>query len=283
MMTVRAGVRDLDVVVIKPPKGLVNFSLAEIWRYRELLVAFVVRNVKVRYKQSVIGLGWAIFQPLATMIIFTIFFGRLAKMPSDGIPYPVFVYAGLLFWNLFSQALNGVSNSLVESGGILKKVYFPRIIAPLAGAVTPAIDFLASFVVLLGLMAFYGFTPSLTGLLMVPVLMLFSWLAAIGPGLFLTAVNIKYRDVKHVLPFLVQMWMFLTPVIYPVSLIPEKFRWLIALNPMAGVIDTARAVLLGTGNVNWMALGISAAIMGLLLVLGIVRFQRAEKIFADVA
>jgi lipopolysaccharide transport system permease protein len=267
---------------ITPPEKLVSINLPEIWRYRDLLYIFVWKDIKVRYKQTAIGVLWAIFQPFLTMIIFTVFFGRLAKMPSDGVPYPIFVYAGLLLWNYFSTALANASDSLVMSEGIIKKVYFPRLILPLATTVTPVVDFLLALVILFGLMIFYHFTPHLLGIILMPILLLISLLSAWGLGVCLASVNVKYRDVRYILPFFLQIMIFLTPVIYPVSMIPQKYQWIIYLNPMAGVIQTARTSLLGSGPINWIVLLISFGISLLLVYGGIYYFRRTERFFADI-
>lgn len=267
---------------ITPPKKLVSINLPEIWRYRDLLYIFVWRDIKVRYKQTAIGVVWAIFQPLFTMIIFTVFFGRLAQMPSDGVPYPIFVYAGLLLWNYFSSALASASDSLVYNESIVKKVYFPRLILPLSTTVTPAVDFLLALIVLFGLMAYYHFTPHLLGIILLPLLLLISLLSAWGLGTLLASVNVKYRDVRHALPFFIQLMLFLTPVIYPVSMIPAKFQWIIYLNPMAGIIQTARAALLGGGAVDWSILFISFGISLVLVYCGIYYFRKTERFFADI-
>lgn len=270
------------LIEIRPPKGLVRIDFKELWRYRELLSAFVTRNIKVRYKQTAVGIGWAVFQPLLAMLIFTIFFGRLAGMPSDNIPYPIFVYAGLLYWNFLSSALSGASNSIVESGGMLQKVYFPRLITPLSAILTPAIDFAISLAVLFGLMAFFRYPPSLLGVALVPFLMVSTALAMLGPGLFLAALNVKYRDVRYILPFFIQMLLFVTPVIYPVSIIPERFQWIAFLNPMSGIITAARSSLLGNGSVDWLALAVSIGISLVLLVGGLAYFKKTERFFADI-
>ncbi|MEI6040059.1 MAG: ABC transporter permease [Candidatus Berkelbacteria bacterium] len=267
---------------IKPPKGLVHIDLKEIWAYRELLYIFVWRDIKVRYKQTAVGVMWAIFQPFFTMLIFTIFFGRFAKMPSDGVPYPIFVYAGLLLWNYFSNALSSASDSLIVSEGIIKKVYFPRLILPLSTTVTPVFDFFLALVVLFGLMIFYHFTPHFLGIILIPLLLLISLLSAWGLGVFLASVNVKYRDVRYILPFFIQIMLFLTPVIYPISIIPAKYQWLIYLNPMAGVIQTARTTLLGGGSVDWQILSMSFGISLILVIGGIYFFRKTERFFADI-
>ncbi|PIT97163.1 phosphate ABC transporter permease, partial [Candidatus Berkelbacteria bacterium CG10_big_fil_rev_8_21_14_0_10_41_12] len=236
---------------ITPPKGLVNINLSEIWRYRDLLYILVWRDIKVRYKQTVVGVVWAIFQPLLTMIIFSVLFGRLAKLPSEGVPYPVFVYTGLLLWNYFSSSLANSSESLISNDAIIKKVYFPRILLPGSTVVTPAVDFVISFIIFLALMFYYHFTPSAVGLLLIPVLLLITMISSLGLGLFLSSLNIKYRDVRHILPFFIQILMYITPVIYPVSIIPANFQWIAYLNPMSGVITLARSLLLHTSSVDW--------------------------------
>ncbi|MFH1047614.1 MAG: ABC transporter permease [Patescibacteria group bacterium] len=269
-------------IEIKPPKGLVGVDFRELWRYRDLLRALVERNIKVRYKQTIIGVGWAIFQPLTTMIIFTIFFGRLAGMPSDGIPYPIFVYAGLLYWTFFSTALSGASNSMIENTNMIQKIYFPRLLAPLSAILTPAIDFAVALLILFVLMAYYHYAPNLVGLLLIPVLVICTVLAMLGVGLLFAALNVKYRDVRYVLPFFIQMFMFITPVIYPVSIIPEKFRWIAALNPMSGVITVSRSTLLGDGSIDWLSLLISVSVGIALLIIGLAYFKKTERFFADV-
>lgn len=270
------------LVEIKPSKRLVRLDVGEIWRYRELLYIFIWRNIKVRYKQTFAGVGWAIFQPLITMIIFTIFFGRLAGVPSENIPYPVFVFTGLIYWNYFSTALSSASGALVENESIIKKIYFPRLIIPFSSSVTPVIDYALSLLILVALMLYYHVSPHLLGLALVPVLLLISLFTVIGIGTFLASVNVKYRDVRYVVPFFIQLLLFLTPVIYPPSIIPEKFQWLIYLNPMAGVITAARSSFLGTGPVNWWILLISLGISFFWLILGIYYFRRTEKYFSDI-
>ncbi len=267
---------------ITPPRGLVHLNVPELWRYRELLGIFVWRDLKVRYKQTIFGVAWAILQPVTMMVIYTVFFGRLAHLPSDQAPYPVFVFSGLLFWNYFATAVTTASNCLIDNESIVKKVYFPRLILPVSTVVTPAVDFLISFVVLLLVMLIYQFSPDPLGLVYVPLLLVVSLLAALGIGLFLAAFNAKYRDVRFVLPFFIQMLLFLTPVIYPVSLIPERLQWLMYCNPMAGVITLARSVLLGTTIVDWPLIGLSAGAAVILLVLGLTYFRKTERFFADV-
>lgn len=267
---------------IKPPKRLVNINLPEIWRFRDLFYIFVWRDIKVRYKQTVLGILWVVFQPLLTMIIFTIFFGRLANMPSNDIPYPIFVYSGLLFWNYYSTALTNSSNCLVENEGIVKKVYFPRLILPLSSTITPIIDFLFALVILFILMFYYQYVPSIMGIFLLPILLIMSFISAAGLGLFFSAVNIKYRDVRYALPFFIQMLMFLSPVIYPVNIIPERYQWLLYLNPMTGVITLARNSLLVLTNTEWQYILISLASAGALFLFGLYYFKKTERFFADI-
>ena len=267
---------------IKSPKWIINIDLEEIWKFRELLYIFAWRDIKVRYKQTFLGIAWAIFQPFVTMIIFSVIFGRLAGVPSEGIPYPIFVYSGLLFWNYFSVALTNSSNCLVENESIIKKVYFPRLILPVAATVTPLIDFLFAFVILIGMMIYYHFRPSFLGIVLVPVLLFISLLAAAGLGLFLASVNAKFRDVRYILPFFIQILMYVTPIIYPVSIIPQKYQWIALINPMSGVITFARALFLHSGSLNWSHLGISAMLGIIFLVLGIAYFKKTERFVADI-
>lgn len=267
---------------ITPPKGLASINLPEIWRFRDLLYIFVWRDIKVRYKQTAVGVLWAIFQPLLTMLIFTVIFGRLAQMPSDGIPYPIFVYAGLLLWNYFSIALTNASDSLVLNENMIKKVYFPRLLLPLSTAVTPMVDFVIALIVLFGLMFYYHFTPSFLGIILMPILLLISMFSAWGLGIFLASVNVKYRDVRYALPFFIQILLYITPVIYPVSIIPSKYQWIAYLNPMSGVIQTARTSLLGHGTINWNMLAISFAVSLFLVIGGISYFRKTERYIADV-
>jgi len=242
---------------------------------------FSWRDLKVRYKQTAIGILWAIFQPLITMVVFTIFFGKLAGMPSDGVPYPIFVYIGLLFWQFFSSALSDVSNSLVSNTAITTKVYFPRIILPISGVITKFVDFLIASVILVGLMLYYNYSPNLSGLLILPLLLLISFFAALGGGLILASINVKYRDVRYALPFFIQILLFVTPVIYPPS-IAGQYSWILAINPMTGVIKGARGALLGTEPINWMLLGISFVAVTILSVIGIFIFKKTERYFADI-
>ncbi|MCK4744655.1 ABC transporter permease [Candidatus Parcubacteria bacterium] len=271
----------MDLTIIKPKKTFSWNDLKEIWQYRELLYFFSWRDLKVRYKQTAIGVLWAIFQPFITMVIFSIFFGSLAKMPSDGIPYPIFVYTGLLLWQFFSTALSETSNCLIANQSIITKVYFPRLILPISSVVTKFVDFFIASIILIGLMAYYNYLPNLTGLLILPLLLLITFIAAIGGGLFLAAVNVKYRDVRYALPFFIQMMLFLTPVIYPAS-IAGKYSWILAMNPMTGVIKAARAAILGNAPINWTLLLISGIACLIVLFIGIIYFKKTERHFADI-
>lgn len=256
-------------------------DLSEIWRYKELLYFFTWRDFKVRYKQTVIGVLWAVFQPFMTMVVFSIFFGSLLKIPSDNIPYPIFVYTGLLFWQFFSTALSETSNVLVSNQAIITKVYFPRLILPLSSVATKFVDFAISAVILAGMMIYYGYTPHLVGVLILPILLAITFMAAVGGGLFLAAINVKYRDVRYALPFFIQILLFLTPVIYPAS-IAGKYSWLLALNPMTGVIQTARAGLLDATPINWTLIAISFVATAALLTVGVIYFKKVEHYFADI-
>jgi lipopolysaccharide transport system permease protein len=269
-----------SITIIRPKKTLSLADLQEIWRYRELLYFFVWRDLKVRYKQTAVGVAWAIFQPFMTMVVFSIFFGALAKIPSDGVPYPIFVYTGLLFWQFFSASLGDVSNSLIANQSIVTKTYFPRLLLPLAVIATNLVDFCVASVVLVGLMFYYGFIPHLVGLLILPLLLVITYFAALGGGLFLASINVKYRDVRYILPYFLQMLLFVTPVIYPSS-IAGKYAWILAINPMTGVIKAARAAVLGTEPINWLLLQLSLAAVLVVLVTGVVMFKKTERYFAD--
>lgn len=256
-------------------------DLKEIWHYRELLYFFSWRDLKVRYKQTTIGIAWALFQPLITMLIFSIFFGRLAGIPSDGVPYPIFIFVGLLFWQFFSGSLSDTSNSLISNQAIVTKVYFPRLLLPISTVVVKMVDFFIASIILVGLMIYYGFTPNLMGIIVLPILLLITFMASVGFGLFLASINVKYRDVRYVLPFFIQILMYITPVIYPAS-IAGKYSWLLALNPMTGVIQSARAALLGTTPINWTLILISFLTTTVVLLLGIYMFKKTERYFADI-
>lgn len=281
------AVKDLPVTVIEPSRGWVALRLDELWEHRELLYFFVWRDVKVRYKQTALGAAWAVLQPLLTMLIFTIFFGRMAGIGSEGMPYPIFSYAGLLPWTFFSQGLGQASNSLVGSAGLLKKVYFPRLIVPLSSVLGGLVDFAVAFVVLIGMMFWYGVQPG-PGVLLLPLLLLLAAASALGAGLFLSAVNVEFRDVRYVMPFFIQLLLFVTPVIYPASKVTAKLEelglpgWLYGLNPMAGVVQGFRWSLLGSGMNPGPLLAAGTVVTVVLLVGGLFYFRRMERTFADV-
>lgn len=264
------------------PKKLFSFSdIREVWEYKELLYFLTWRDFKVRYKQTTIGVLWAVFQPFLTMVVFSVFFGGLLKVPSDGVPYPIFVYTGLLFWQFFSTALADTSTVLITNQPIITKIYFPRLLLPLSSVATKVIDFAIAAVILVGMMVYYGYTPHLSGLFIIPLLLLITFMASAGLGLFLAAINVKYRDVRYVLPFFIQILLFVTPVIYPAG-IAGKYSYLLALNPMMGVIQSARAALLGTTVLNWTLVGISLVSTFVLLLIGIYTFKKTERHFADI-
>lgn len=271
----------VETTFIRPKKTFSLRDIREVWTYRELLYFFTWRDLKVRYKQTAIGVIWAIIQPFVTMVVFTVFFGSLAKIPSDGVPYPIFVYVGLLFWQFFSSALSDTSNALVANQAIITKVYFPRLTLPISTVLTKFIDFAVAAVILVGMMFYYGYVPHLSGLWILPILLIITFMASVGLGLFLSAINVKYRDVRYALPFFIQILMFVTPVIYPAS-IAGKYSWLLALNPMTGVIQAARAALLGTTIVNWGLISISFASTFILMLIGIYAFKKTERYFADI-
>ncbi|HED06180.1 MAG TPA: ABC transporter permease [Ignavibacteria bacterium] len=271
----------MKTTIIKPKKTLGLGDLKELWTYKELLYFFTWRDFKVRYKQTAVGISWAVFQPFMTMIVFSIFFGKFAKMPSDGIPYPIFVYTGLLFWQFFSTALSQTSSSLISNSNIITKVYFPRLILPISGVITKFVDFFIASIILVGMMVYYGYVPNMIGLLILPILLLITFMAATGGGLFLAAINVKYRDVRYILPYFIQIMLFLTPVIYPASMV-GKYSWILALNPMTGVIKAARASLFGNAPINWELLGISFITVSILFIIGIIFFKKTEAYFADI-
>lgn len=271
----------MNVTVIKPKKTISLNDLKELWQFRELLYFFSWRDIKVRYKQTAIGIAWAVLQPFITMVVFTVFFGTLVKVPSDGVPYPIFVYTGLLFWQFFSDALSETSNSLVGNKSIITKVYFPRLILPISSILTKFVDFLIAGTILVGLMFYYGYTPHVAGIFVIPILLIITFMAACGLGLFLAAFNVRYRDVRYALPFFIQILLFVTPVIYPASII-GKYSKIFALNPMTGVIQTARATLLHATPINWMLLSISFLACLIILIIGVIYFKKVERYSADI-
>ena len=268
-------------IVIKPRRGLLDLDLQAVWQYWELLYFLTWRDVKVRYKQTAIGAAWAILQPLMTMVIFTVVFGQFANIPSDGLPYPIFAYTALLPWHLFAQAISRSGTSLVQSASLISKVYFPRLIIPIAAALGPLVDFAIAFVLLLGMMIWFGTMPT-WGILVLPFFILLALLTALAVCLFLAVLNVKYRDVGHAIPFLVQFWMYASPVAYPVSLVPEGWRLLYSLNPIVGVIEGFRWALLSKENPDFTVMAGSSVVVLVLLFGGIVYFRQMERTFADV-
>jgi lipopolysaccharide transport system permease protein len=268
-------------VQIEPPRKWAPVNVAELWAYRELLYFLTWREVKVRYKQTAIGAAWAVLQPLLTMLVFTVVFGLLIQVPSDGIPYPVFAYSALVPWNFFTGALTRASGSLVADAPLLSKIYFPRLLLPLAAVASASLDFAMAFVLLAAMIVWYGLTLG-PALLLLPVFVLLAVLTALACGLWLSALNVKYRDVVYVIPFLMQVWLFLTPVAYPSSLVPERWKALYGLNPMAGVVEGFRWALLGTAPPRGAMVAASMIVVGILLVGGALYFRRVEHEFADV-
>lgn len=274
-------------LVIEPTRGLSLFRWREVWEYRELLYFLVWRDVKVRYKQTVLGVAWAILQPLLTMIVFTIFFGRLARVGSDELPYPLFSYTGLLIWTFFSSALTQASSSLIGSSNLITKVYFPRFVIPAAAVLSSLVDLAVAFPLLVLLLVYYGVTPGV-GALLFPLVVVLALATALGFGLWLSALNVKYRDVRYAIPFLVQLWLFITPVIYPASTVTAWLEgrglpaWLVAINPMTGVVEGFRWALLSPPTRPWSILVVSALIAAAALFSGAVYFRSMERSFADV-
>jgi len=271
-------------LVIEPNRSRLAFDLRDLWRYRELFYFLTWRDIKVRYKQTALGAAWAIIQPLFTMLLFTLLFGRLAGLPSDNIPYPLFAFAGLLPWTFFSNAISNSGNSLVGSSHLITKVYFPRVIIPAASVLAGLVDFCFAFAVMAILMVIYRVVPG-PSFLLLPFLVALTTLLAFGVGMWLSALNVRFRDIRYVIPFLIQFWMFATPIIYPASMMPERYRPLLALNPMTGIIEGYRVALLGGVNgapVNWGSLGASAVITVVILVYASWDFRRMEKSFADI-
>src|SRR5580700_7566276 len=269
------------VLILRPSTGFLRLHLRDLWEYRELLYFLVWRDIKVRYKQTALGAAWAILQPVMTMLVFSIFFGRLAKVPSDGVPYPIFAYVALLPWQLFAFALTESSNSLVASQNLITKVYFPRLVIPISSVLAGLVDFAIAFVILLVMMLYYGIVPT-AAVALLPLFLLFAVVTALSVGLWLSALNVKYRDVRYTIPFLTQFWMFATPVAYPASLVPEKWRALYGLNPMAGVVEGFRSSLVETPSSPGAMTVVSCVMVLLLLGTGLLYFRRMEGTFADI-
>ena len=270
----------IPTIVIRPPRKWVPVDFKELWEYRELLYFFTWRDVKLRYKQTGLGIAWAIIQPLFLMIVFSLFFGGLAKIPSDGIPYPLFSLAALLPWTLFAEGMTRSTISMVSNANIMTKVYFPRLIMPVASIMSPLVDFCVAFGILIIMMAYYGFVPTIN-VIFLPLLVVFAMMTSLAVGLWLSALNVKYRDFQYTVPFLIQIWMFASPVVYPASMVPQQFQFLYALNPMTGVIEGFRWALLGTNPPTTMIF-ISLGVVIALLVSGVFYFRRMEQFFADI-
>lgn len=272
---------ELPRIRIEPSKGWISLGLTDLWHYRELLFFLAWRDIKVRYKQTVLGAAWAVIQPLFTMLVFTLFFGRLAKVPSDGIPYPLFSYTALLPWQLFAYALTESSNSVVANQHLITKVYFPRLIVPLASILAGLVDFVIAFTLVVGMMFWYGVRPSWT-VFTLPFFVIFTMVTALAVGLWLSALNVQYRDVRYTLTFIVQFWLIASPVAYSSTLVPARWRPFYGLNPMAGVIEGFRWALLGKAQAPGMMLWVSVMVVAVVLVGGLYYYRRMEKTFADV-
>lgn len=272
---------ETPIIRIEPSKGWVSLKFREIWEYRELLYFLIWRDVKVRYKQTVLGIGWAIIQPFLTMVVFSIFFGKLAKVPSDGIPYPIFAYAGLVPWTFFSNGLSKGSNSLVSSSNLIKKIYFPRLIIPVSSVLSGLLDFILAFIILIGMMFYFGIFPG-SKIIWIPLLLSLSLLTSLSVSLWLSAMNVQFRDVQYITPFLTQLWLFATPIAYPSSLLSEPWRTIYGLNPMVGVVEGFRWALLNTDTAPGPVIVVSSLVTVILLIGGALYFRRMEKSFADV-
>lgn len=270
-----------SLLVIEPAPAWRPVDLRELWRYRELLYFFVWRDVKVRYKQTVLGVAWAVIQPLFAMIIFAFFFGRVAKLPSDGIPYPLFAYAGLLPWTFFANSVTSGSQSLVGSANLVAKVYFPRILIPIASVSTGLVDFALALLMLAPLFAWQRRWPSTEALIGIPVTIAITYLLSFGLSALLSALVVRFRDLRHIIPFLVQTWMFATPIVYPLSLVPQRWRWLVSLNPMVAIVESFRGSIFGK-PIDWFGLGYATLAALILIAAGTMYFRYLERLFADV-
>lgn len=277
---IEVNTNSVPTVVIRPSRGLVPINIRELWAYRELLYFLTWRDVKVRYKQTLLGFAWALLQPFGLMVVFTLFFGTLAKVPSEGIPYPIFNYAALLPWTLFSEGITRSSSSLVAEQNLVQKVYFPRLVMPLSGILSPVVDFAIAFIILIGMMFYYQIYPT-WAIIWLPVFILLALVTAFGVGLWLSAINVQYRDVRYVLPFITQLWLFVSPVVYSSTLLPERWQVIYGLNPMAGVIEGFRWALLGTSPPGPLTAA-SVAMVVIIMISGLFYFRRTEKTFADV-
>ncbi len=269
-----------DKPLITGGVGRQSLNLRELWAARELLYFLTWRDIKVRYKQTVMGAAWAVIQPLVTMLVFTLFFNQFVGVSSNGIPYPIFAYTGLLPWTFFANAVNNCSTSLVNNSNLITKVYFPRLLVPTAAVAAGLVDLAIASIILVGLALYYGLAVTWSGLLMLPVYVALTTLFALGVGVWLSALTVKYRDVRHALPFVLQLWMFASPIIYPSSVVKAQWRWVLLINPMAGIIENFRASLTGQ-SVNWQSLGLATALTILMLLVAVYAFRRFEKTFAD--
>lgn len=278
----RDRIKNTMKAIIKPKKGLASLDFKELWSYRELFYFFAWRDIKLRYKQTMFGVTWAIMRPFITMIVFTVVFGKLAAVPSDNIPYPIFVYAGLLLWNIFSNSLSHASQSLVENANVIRKVYLPKVIIPAASVIVTLVDFFFAALVFIGIIVYYGFIPNLQGLLFLPLCLVITIFSSLGLGWFFAALNVRFRDVRYALPFFIQLLIFVTPVIYPASIVPKAYQWMLSLNPMTGAIETFKASFLGTSAINWESLGISVVVSIVFLIFGLWYFLKTEKNFSDI-
>ena len=268
-----------EEIIIRPTSGWLQIDLKEIFRFKELLASFTIRDIKIRYKQTFLGVVWAILQPFLKMIVFTLFFGKMAKVPSEEIPYPIFSYSGLLLWQYFSHSITLSGNSLNTSANLIRKIYFPRILIPMGSTIAGILDYLIASVVLIGMMIFYRY-PFSFSIFIVPLILVCTLILASGVGFWLSALNVKYKDLRYTLPFIVQMWMFLSPIIYPSSLLGE-YKWISIINPMSGFINAHRAAFLHHNPIDYISLSISIGITLLIFFTGIRYFRRMEKTFAD--
>lgn len=271
----------IPVILVRPSKGWASLNLGELWRYRELVYFFIWRDIKVRYKQTLLGAAWAIIQPFFVMVIFNIFFGKLAKIPSDGIPYPIFSYVALLPWQLFENGVRKAGNSLVSGRNLLTKVYFPRLAIPIASVIAGLVDFALALTILLGMMWFYDYSPT-KWILFTPLLLILALVTALGTGLWLSALNVTYRDIGYIIPFILRVWFFLTPITYSASIVPEEYQTIYALNPMTGVIQGFRWAMLGVGEPPSVLILASTVAAVSIMISGLFYFRRMERTFADV-
>lgn len=277
----RCDSKALSIVRVEPSRGWVSLRFRELWEFRELLYFLIWRDIKVRYKQTVLGASWAIINPFFTMVVFSLFFGKLAKMPSDGMPYPIFSYAALVPWAFFANGLNQASNSLVGGSNLIKKVYFPRLIMPIASVLGGFVDFILAFIMLVGMMLYYGMMPTIN-VVWLPFYLILAFITSLGVSLWLSAMYVQFRDVRHVIPFLTQIWLFATPIVYPSSLLSEPWRTIYGINPMVGVVEGFRWALLGTKTAPGPMVIVSTLVAIALLISGAFYFRRMEKTFADV-